>query len=65
MLSHVCSTREARIARLRQAIEETAALSGEEDLPELNRRLAALWAILADLDPVMAARLAGYSPEAE
>ena len=64
----MCSTREARLARLRAAIDEVAlaaqAGSGEHaDLEELATRLAGLWAMIAELDPGLAARLRGYCPD--
>jgi len=63
MLSHVCSNREARIARIGQAIDEIAALGQDTELPELTRRLAVLWAVMAELDPGLATRLPGYCPD--
>jgi len=65
MLSHVCSTREARIARLGQAIDEIAELGRHAGLPELTQRLAVVWALMAELDPGVASRLPGYCPDVE
>ena len=64
----MCSTREARLARLRTAIDEVALAAqadpGEHaDLGELAARLASLWAMIAELDPGLAARLRGYCPD--
>jgi hypothetical protein len=64
----MCSTREARLARLRAAIDEVA-LAARADPPgdagpeELAERLAGLWAMMAELDPDLAARLRGYYPD--
>src|SRR5215468_114567 len=64
----MCSTREARLARLRAAIDEVAQAAqadrGEHaDLGELAARLASIWAMVAELDPGLAARLRGYCPD--
>src|SRR5262252_3253382 len=64
----MCSTRESRLARLRAAIDEVAraahASPGEHANPEeLAERLAGLWAMIAELDPGLAARLRGYCPD--
>src|SRR5215472_8368384 len=64
----MCSTREARLARLRAAIDEVARAAhadpGEHaDPEELAERLAGLWAMVAELDPGLAARLRGYCPD--
>ena len=64
----MCSTLEARLARLRAAIDEVALAArtgqpghtGAEDLAE---RLAGLWSMIAELDPILAARLRGYGPD--
>jgi hypothetical protein len=61
----MCSTREARIAKIGAAIDEVAAaargdLAGQPDVTELADRLAGIWAMVADLDPVLAARLRAY-----
>ena len=64
----MCSTRETRLARLRAAIDEVAQAAhadpGEPaDPEELAERLADLWAMIAELDPGLAARLRGYCPD--
>src|SRR5215467_4242037 len=64
----MCSTREARLARLRAAIDEVALAAqadpaGHADPEELAERLADLWAMIAELDPGLAARLRGYCPD--
>ncbi len=65
----MCSTREARLARLQAAIEEVALAAradpaGHTAADELAERLASLWAMIAELDPGLAARLRGYCPDA-
>jgi hypothetical protein len=65
----MCSTLEIRLAMLRAAIDEVALASradraGHTDLGELAMRLAGLWAMIAELDPALAARLHGYGPDA-
>jgi hypothetical protein len=62
----MCSTREARIAKIGAAIDEVAAAaraSGHPDMTELAGRLASIWAMVADLDPALAARLRSYFPD--
>jgi hypothetical protein len=64
----MCSTWEERFAELRGAIDEVALaahadLGGHADLEELTARLAGLWAMIAELDPGLAARLRGYCPD--
>jgi hypothetical protein len=64
----MCSTREARLARLRAAIDEVALAAradpaGHADPEELAERLAGLWAMIAELDPGLARRLRGYYPD--
>ena len=64
----MCSTREACLARLRAAIDEVALAAhsgpaGQADPGELAERLAGLWAMIAELDPGLAARLRGYCPD--
>ncbi len=59
----MCSTPEERLAGIRLAIDELAAASAsgaEVDGQLLAQRLARLWAMMAELDPEMARRLAGY-----
>jgi len=59
----MCSTPEERLAGIRQAIDELAAASAsgsDADGERLVQQLAWLWAMVADLDPEMARRLAGY-----
>lgn len=64
----MCSTREARIERIGAAIDEVAAAArapaaGHADLTELTDRLAGVWAMIAELDPALAARLRAYFPD--
>src|SRR5690242_1222364 len=65
----MCSTLEVRLAMLRAAIDEVALTAradqaGHTDPIDLTRRLAGLWAMIAELDPALAARLHGYAPDA-
>ena len=65
----MCSTLEMQLAMLRAAIDEVALAAradraGHADPGELARRLAGLWAMIAELDPALAARLHGYGPDA-
>jgi hypothetical protein len=66
----MCSTLEVRLALLRAAIDEVALATrtgraGHADPGELAERLAGLWAMIAELDPALAARLHGYGPNAD
>jgi hypothetical protein len=65
----MCSTLEARLARLRAAIDEVALAActgpaGHTDADDLAKRLAGLWGMIAELDPALAARLHHYGPDA-
>jgi hypothetical protein len=64
----MCSTLEARLARLRAAIDEVdlaarASAPGHTGPADLAERLARLWGMIAELDPGLAARLRGYGPD--
>ena len=66
----MCSTREARLARLRAAIDAVALAAradpaGHAGPEELAARLAGLWTMIAELDPDLAARLRGYCPDTD
>ena len=53
----MCSTLADRLAKIEQAIDELAAESGTAGV---EGRLARLWQMVADLDPELSRRLAGY-----
>jgi hypothetical protein len=53
----MCSTLADRLARIEQAIDELATESGTAEAAD---RLARLWQMVADLDPELARRMAGY-----
>ncbi len=62
----MCSNAAARIARLGAAIDELAAevANAADDGPDrVATRLAALWAMMAELDPGLARRLRSYTSE--
>jgi hypothetical protein len=64
----MCSTRDARIERIGAAIDEVAAAArapaaGHADVTELTDRLAVIWAMIAELDPILAARFRAYLPD--
>lgn len=64
----MCSTLEARLARLSAAIDEVdraarANTPGHASPVELAERLARLWGMIAELDPGLAARLRAYGPD--
>lgn len=59
--STVCSTPKPSLEALTRAIEELAAASKAGAAPgHLDERIAVLWAMVADLDPELARRLARY-----
>lgn len=53
----MCSTLADRLARIERAIDELAAESGTAAAAD---RLARLWQMVADLDPELSRRMAGY-----
>ncbi len=62
----MCSNAAERLARLGEAIDQLAADAAGEtgDSPgRMAERLAAIWAMVADLDPGLARRLPGYTSE--
>jgi hypothetical protein len=64
----MCSTPDARIALLGQAIDELAQTrTGETDadMTGVAQRLAAIWAMVAELDPGLAACLPRYASPAD
>jgi hypothetical protein len=65
----MCSTRDDQIAMIGAAIDEVAAaaracVAGQADVPDMADRLARIWAMVAELDPALAARLRAYFPDA-
>jgi hypothetical protein len=61
----VCSTRDRRIARIGEAIDEVAtAMRGatltSAEMDDLAGRVADIWAMVAEIDPALAVRLPGY-----
>ncbi|HKA98842.1 MAG TPA: hypothetical protein VKD66_21440 [Streptosporangiaceae bacterium] len=66
----MCSTVEGRLAMIGKAIDEVAAASRGgattgAGLDDLTARLAAIWAMLAELDPALAGRLRDYALDGE
>jgi hypothetical protein len=65
----VCST-EDRLALIGEAIDEVAAAASGgaasgAGMADLTARLARIWAMLAELDPALAARLRNYGVDGE
>jgi len=70
IVSIMCSTVEGRLAMIGKAIDEVAAAASEgtrtgAGLDDLTARLAAIWAMLAELDPALAGRLRDYALDGE
>jgi hypothetical protein len=67
MLSIMCSTADSRHARIGEALDEVAATAvdaaGSPSLASVTSRLAGIWAMVAELDPGLAATLTGYAPD--
>ncbi len=62
----MCSTVEGRLAMIGRAIDEVAAAASGgttsgAGLDDMTARLAAIWAMLAELDPALAGRLRDYA----
>jgi hypothetical protein len=53
----MCSSLADQLARIERAIDELAAESGTAEAAD---RLARLWQMVADLDPELSRRMAGY-----
>jgi hypothetical protein len=60
----MCSKPDPRLIVIGTAIDELAEDATGERLDTLHRRLAELWAMVADLDPELAQRLPGYRDQA-
>ena len=60
----MCSNAVDRLARIGEAIDQLAAEAagaGDDGPGRVAERLAAIWAMMADLDPGLAQRLRGYT----
>ena len=60
----MCSTPDARLARIGAAIDELAAAARAEGVDAVAGRLAELWAMVVAMDPELAQRLPGYTEQA-
>ena len=56
----MCSMPDPRLAIIGTAIDELAEDAAEEGMDTLAGRVAALWAMVAAIDPELALRLPGY-----
>ena len=62
----MCSNAAARLTRIGEAIDKLAAESasaGDDSPDRVAERLAAIWAMVAELDPGLARRVRGYTDE--
>lgn len=57
----MCSNAGTALARIISAIDQLASDSGSDaDTAELAKRIARIWAMVAELDPELARRWSGY-----
>jgi hypothetical protein len=62
----MCSTTDEWLGRICQAIDELADTTADPSADTTNqRRLAAIWEMVADVNPELAKRLPGYLSAAE
>jgi hypothetical protein len=62
----MCSTTDEWLGRICQAIDELADTTADSSADTTNqRRLAAIWEMVADANPELAKRLPGYLSAAE
>jgi hypothetical protein len=62
----MCSTTDEWLGRICQAIDELADTTADPGADTMNqRRLAAIWEMVADANPELAKRLPGYLSAAE
>jgi hypothetical protein len=57
----VCSIDEPALRRLAEAIEQLDADRGSADSSDLEARVAAIWAMVGDIDPELARLAARYA----
>jgi len=58
--STVCSTDQAALRRLTEAIDQLEADRAVADSADLEARIAAVWSMVSDIDPELARLASGY-----
>jgi hypothetical protein len=61
----VCSTNQAALRRLTEAIDQLEADRAAADSADLEARVAAVWSMVSDLDPELARLASGYHRPAD
>ena len=56
----VCSTENAALRRVAEAIDQLEADRGVADAADLEARVAAIWSMVSDIDPELARLVPGY-----
>jgi hypothetical protein len=56
----VCSTEDAALRRVAEAIDQLEADLRITDAAELEARVAAIWSMVSDIDPELARLMSGY-----
>jgi len=60
----MCSTDEAALRRVAEAIDQLEADRRTADAAELEARVAAVWSMVSDIDPALARLVPGYEVSA-
>ena len=61
----MCSTDQAALRRLTEAIDQLEADRAVADSADLEARIAAAWSIVSDIDPELARLASGYRRAAD
>jgi hypothetical protein len=61
----VCSADEASLRRVAEAIDQLEADRGTTDAADLEARVAAVWSMVSQIDPVLARLVSGYERPAD
>jgi hypothetical protein len=58
--SMMCSTKDAALRRVAEAIDQLEADRRVTDAADLEARVAAIWSMVSDIDPELARLVSGY-----
>lgn len=56
----MCSTEDAALRRVAEAIDQLEADRGVTDAADLEARVAAIWSMVSEIDPELARLISGY-----